>query len=108
MQTVKIMSDYEWDKIVQNTYNKPYVFQQQDGCKDRITEYIKVPEYERFKGKHLKVNFMSCDDESDIDSTTSQNSKIKRILDKISESGGIEIEEPTTWQEEIRRDRSLY
>ena len=74
---------------------------------DIKSEYIKVPEYEKFKGKHLKVIFMSYDDESDIDRNTSQNSKIKRILNKISESGGIGIEEPTAWQEEIRRDRSL-
>lgn len=33
----------DWDNLVEETYGKPYMFQQQDGCKDRGTEHITVP-----------------------------------------------------------------
>lgn len=32
---VTLISDDEWDKLVQDTYKRPYCFQQQDGCKER-------------------------------------------------------------------------
>jgi hypothetical protein len=34
----------DWDKLVQETYNRPYSFQQQDGCKARGVETINVPD----------------------------------------------------------------
>ena len=34
----------EWDKLVKETYKKPYSFQQQDGCKDRGNFHLTVPE----------------------------------------------------------------
>jgi hypothetical protein len=33
----------DWDKLVQETYNKPYNFQQQEGCQSRGTREITVP-----------------------------------------------------------------
>lgn len=34
----------DWDKLVQETYSKPYYcFQQQDDCKPRGNEYFEVP-----------------------------------------------------------------
>lgn len=39
----KTISVREWDELVKKTYGKPYSFQQQDGCKDRGTEYVNVP-----------------------------------------------------------------
>lgn len=43
MRTVNIFDLREWNKLVIETYNKPYSFQQQDGCKDRGIEYFSVP-----------------------------------------------------------------
>jgi hypothetical protein len=34
----------EWDRLVSNTYGRPYSFQQQDGCRDRGMFRFKVPE----------------------------------------------------------------
>lgn len=31
----KLIEVSDWDKLVEETYGKPYSFQQQDGCKDR-------------------------------------------------------------------------
>ena len=38
----------EWDKLVQDTYGKPYNFQQQDGCKSRGIVNLTVPSDERW------------------------------------------------------------
>lgn len=37
------MIDSEWDKLVQETYKRPYTFQQQERCRDRGTFYITIP-----------------------------------------------------------------
>jgi len=34
----------EWDKIVTETYGKPYSFQQQDDCKSRGIVHITIPD----------------------------------------------------------------
>jgi len=44
MRTTTIIDVEEWDAIVKKEYNKPYSFQQQDGCKDRSTVYFSVPD----------------------------------------------------------------
>ena len=41
---VKQIDVEEWDNFIQKTYNKPYSFQQQDGCKNRGIEYISTDE----------------------------------------------------------------
>ena len=39
----RIVSDHDWDALVVNTYNRPYCFQQQDGCKERGNYELIVP-----------------------------------------------------------------
>ena len=43
MKQVTMIEVQEWDDLVENTYNRPYSFQQQDGCKDRGTHKLTVP-----------------------------------------------------------------
>tara|TARA_Y100000310_G_C20492810_1_gene720082 strand:+ start:419 stop:811 length:393 start_codon:yes stop_codon:yes gene_type:complete len=35
---------HEWDKLVEETYGKPYSFQQQDGCKERGIFRLTIPD----------------------------------------------------------------
>jgi len=42
-QTRKVIHVDEWDRIVKETYGKPYSFQQQDECRDRGTFDFEVP-----------------------------------------------------------------
>jgi hypothetical protein len=42
-KTVTMIDVDEWDKLVKDTYKKPYSFQQQDGCKDRGIFNLTVP-----------------------------------------------------------------
>lgn len=43
MRQVNVIDVDDWDDLVAETYNKPYNFQQQDGCKPRHTFYFTVP-----------------------------------------------------------------
>jgi hypothetical protein len=40
---INYVSVNNWDKLVQTTYNKPYSFQQQNGCRDRGSFGLSIP-----------------------------------------------------------------
>jgi hypothetical protein len=42
--TIKQIDDSNLDNLVQKVYRKPYTFQQQNGCQERCTRHITVPE----------------------------------------------------------------
>lgn len=39
----KVIEVQDWDDLVQETYGRPYSFQQQDGCKDRGIYQFEIP-----------------------------------------------------------------
>lgn len=43
VKTASIIEVQDWDKLVEETYGKPYSFQQQDGCKSRGVHHLDVP-----------------------------------------------------------------
>jgi len=43
VNTIKVIDCYDWDDLVEETYGKPYHFQQQYGCQSRGMFDIKVP-----------------------------------------------------------------
>lgn len=43
IKTVQMIDVDDFNKLVRETYGKPYNFQQQNGCKMRGIEYITVP-----------------------------------------------------------------
>jgi len=42
--TKQMITVQDWDELVGKTYGRPYSFQQQDGCKERGTHDITVPD----------------------------------------------------------------
>ncbi len=42
-KSVKVIDCFDWDELVQETYNKIYCFQQQNGCRDRGTYDLTIP-----------------------------------------------------------------
>lgn len=44
INTIKSIDCSEWDKVVVQTYGKPYHFQQQDGCQSRGVVSFTVPQ----------------------------------------------------------------
>lgn len=43
IENVKLISVQDWDKLVSTTYQKPYKFQQQDGCQGRGVFRLTIP-----------------------------------------------------------------
>jgi hypothetical protein len=43
VKTNKVIDGDDWDKLVMETYGRPYCLQQQDGCMERGQVYIQVP-----------------------------------------------------------------
>lgn len=43
-KTKQMIDLQDWDDLVRSTYGKPYDFQQQDGCKERGTFEISIPD----------------------------------------------------------------
>lgn len=43
VQTKKVIEVQDWDKLVEETYKRPYSFQQQDDCKPRGVFHLKIP-----------------------------------------------------------------
>lgn len=39
----KVIDCFDWDKLVQETYKRPYCFQQQDDCQDRGQVGLTIP-----------------------------------------------------------------
>lgn len=44
IKTVHMIEVQDWDGLVEETYGRPYSFQQQDGCKERGIFRLTVPE----------------------------------------------------------------
>lgn len=43
VKNVKMIDVDDWDKLISDTYGRPYSLQQQDGCKGRGIERITIP-----------------------------------------------------------------
>lgn len=43
-KTAKVIDVQDWDRLVEETYKKPYSFQQQDGCQPRGVVHLTIPE----------------------------------------------------------------
>lgn len=43
IQTVKMIDVGDWDDLVRETYGKPYLFQQQEGCQSRGIRHLTIP-----------------------------------------------------------------
>jgi hypothetical protein len=56
IKNVKMIKVNDWDKLVSDTYGRPYSFQQQDGCQGRRTFHITIPdEYYEDEEMHDKI-----------------------------------------------------
>ena len=67
VKTTQMISLLDWNKLVENTYGRPYNFQQQNGCQSRGVFCIKIPDTaddfendtipEKVNGEEMGVSF---------------------------------------------------
>jgi hypothetical protein len=55
VKELKVINAHDWDKLVEQTYGRPYSFQQQEGGKDKGHEHITVPCKNTFDYKNDKL-----------------------------------------------------
>lgn len=55
ISTVRVIEFNDWNKLVRDTYGKPYNFQQQEGCKQRGYERLTVPDYDNDDGMNESI-----------------------------------------------------
>lgn len=94
VQTKKVIDCFDWDKLVQETYNKPYCFQQQEGCQSRGNVRIAIPDEDyynedlpenipfKINGGEMGVKFQTWlnTSEEDINSKHPESYKGQNIL----------------------------
>lgn len=56
-KTKKVIDVDDWDRLVIETYKRPYCFQQQDGCKDRGIFDFTVPDAAEDFGRERELLF---------------------------------------------------
>lgn len=104
----KVIEVFDWDKLVQDTYKKPYSFQQQDGCKSRGVYDFEIPnkwgveDYENdtlpevINGEEMGVSFkawLEKDPESQLSPTDEE-------LKNNSYYWGKSEEDATKWKKD--------
>src|ERR1039457_2649728 len=52
-KTEKVIEVRDWDRLVEETYGRPYSFQQQDGCKPRGVEHISIPSEDTWEEEEM-------------------------------------------------------
>ncbi len=63
--------------------------------------YIKIPEYEKLKGKEVRVILLNLDNQNH---TSNQKEAIKKILDKNDINLFKKIKDPVQWQNKQREE----
>ena len=61
--TIKVINCRDWDDLVEETYGKPYHFQQQYGCQSRGMFDIEVPcDYWEDEEEEMNIDLDNPDD----------------------------------------------
>lgn len=66
IKNVKMIEESDWNELVTKTYNRPYDFQQQDGCKDRGIYNLTVPSKETNDFENVEVPEVVNDEEMGV------------------------------------------
>jgi len=119
-KNIKMIEVSDWDKLVSETYGKIYSFQQQDGCKSRGVEFIKIPNDEAFDFENASIPEIINDGEIGVsfkswlarDSSAPLNSTTEELNESGYYWGNTEADE-TAYKEdkhhiELFWERSFY
>jgi hypothetical protein len=85
-ETKKIINSYDLDRLIRETYGKPYMFQQQDGCKSRGVDYITIPVREPDYYENTSLEFEINGDEMGVSFDTWLNTTVEEINELHPES----------------------
>ena len=75
----KIITSYDLDDLIRETYGKPYCFQQQNGCKNRGTAYITVPVLNPFNYSNDLLDFQINGEKMGVSFKTWLNTTVEEV-----------------------------
>jgi hypothetical protein len=87
--TARVVTVQDWDKLVRQTYGKPYRLQQQDGCMDRQQIRISIPEDDQ-DFENLEIPFEINGSEMGINFQVWLNTSVEEMNSKFEDSWGGE------------------
>jgi hypothetical protein len=100
IKTVKQIDVDDWDKLVEDTYGKPYSFQQQDGCKSRGVEYINTHDDYLEDFEDTELPFEVNGEEMGVSFETWLNTDPKETAKKFNPN--------YTWENNLFWERNFY
>ena len=86
ISTKQFIEVADWDRLVDDTYGKPYSLQQQDGCMDRGTITLRVPIPESIDTYPEEIPLEINSDEMGVKFETWLNTSISDISSRLPES----------------------
>lgn len=98
IKTVKLIEVYDWDKLVETVYGRPYAFQQQEGCQPRGIVNLTVP----FDDNDSEMN----DDIPEVDGGDTMGVKFEKWLQR-DPLKPLE-NDPTSWGLGFWWERKFY
>lgn len=101
-KTKKIIDCSDWDKLVTDTYKKPYRFQQQDGCQSRGMVNITIPDDNKYEEEEMNnsIPFEINGDEMGV--------KFEVWLNTSPDDTEKEFNPQFKWKNEMFWDRNFY
>lgn len=98
IQKRNVIDVQDWDRLISETYNKVYNYQQQNGCKEIQTVTITVPVKEPEDFENIEIPFEVNGDEMGVSFETWLNTKPKNTLQYFD----------SDWENNLFWERNFY
>lgn len=106
-KTERVVEVRDWDRLVEQTYKKPYSFQQQDGCQSRGVVHITIPSEEAYDDEmNDEIPFKINGDEMGVKFQVWLNTTVEEVNAKFEEVNGKP--ESYTGQNSLFWERNFY
>jgi hypothetical protein len=107
VKNVKMIEVSDWDKLVSDTYGKPYSFQQQNGCQSRGIFHLTIPsDYTCEDEMNDEIPFKINGNEMGVKFKVWQDTSIKDVNDTFEKINGKP--ESYSGQNSLFWDRNFY
>ena len=97
-KTIKIIEVSDWDDMVSKTYGRPYCFQQQNDCQDRVLHKLPVPDEETYDFENDTILEVVNSEEMGV--------SFKAWLERDPKTPILDSE--YEWETELWWDRNFY
>ena len=105
-RTEKVVQVQDWDRLVEKTYNKPYSFQQQDGCQSRGVVRLNIPDDSNDEEMNDEIPFEINGEEMGVKFKVWLDTTIEEVNEKFEKAKGKKESYPG--QNSLFWERNFY